>query len=365
MSPNDIQSTKSPNDLKLFWGFRMQAFLGLLGLLPEDYLEEIPRELATRDRLRVLGIVWPQELDRLVSLETNKTFLVDGFIPTSNIAFTGGDSGIGKSPLLMQLALCVASGKPFMGMPISKTGPVLYYDLENSGEDSKVMRDTLCRFLGLLEPPRNFLLVNEPPKANVLHDQIAASHAVLVIFDSLRSYNPEAAKDNTTAGLWLMSLRKLIKQFKCTFLFNHHLRKRNKEYPMKLDADTTVLEWCEELEGGRALVNQTDIRIAIEGDPDGLKMKWNRRVHGDSPLYTIERVLDELGEPLGYRHLTGVDLLNPDQQTAFKKLALEFRFKDAKVAYGKTDNPTSIFLKRCKAYKLIEDYKSGYRKLSL
>jgi hypothetical protein len=94
-------------------------------------------------------------------------------------------------------------------------------------------------------------------------------------------------------------------------------------------------------------------------------MKWSRRVHGDSPLVLLERVFREDGEPAGYRHLTGVALLNDERRAAFDKLQNAFRFKDAKAALDRSDAPTDNFLKECKHLGLIEKLPGGgYRKIS-
>jgi len=58
--------------------------------------------------------------------------LVEGFFPQPSINVLGGESGLGKSPLAIQLAVCVAAGLPFLGMPV-KQGIVLYCDYENYG----------------------------------------------------------------------------------------------------------------------------------------------------------------------------------------------------------------------------------------
>lgn len=350
----------------------LQKFISLFGMLlgfGDDVLTVITGSDSVRDKyeaIKSLGAMWPAEVDRILSVETSRKFLVEDLLPSGCIAFTGGDSGIGKSPLLMMLALCVASGKPFLGMPIGQSGPVLYFDLENSLADSQLMRNALCKFLGLDEPPRHFYLMTEPPDKAKLHEVVSKTRAVLTIFDSLRSYNPDAAKDNTTAGLWINSLRNLIKELKCSFVFNHHLRKADRKFaPAPLEEDTRVTEWCLELEGARALVNQTDVRIALENTHDGLKMKWNRRVHGDSSLYLLERCFDKDGEPIGYVAQTGILLLKADQQLAYEALPQKFPFKDAMAALKKTANPTAIFLKRCCSIGLLQKLpdSAGYVKI--
>ena len=58
--------------------------------------------------------------------------LIDGLLPARGFNILVGDSGIGKSPLLLQAAACVASGTPFLGHPV-RQGRVLIVDHENAG----------------------------------------------------------------------------------------------------------------------------------------------------------------------------------------------------------------------------------------
>src|ERR1017187_7625685 len=64
---------------------------------------------------------------------------------TYNIAI--GQSGIGKSPFFVMMALCVAFGIPFLGLPVQR-GRVLFVDYEN-GDGLTEMEDTLSEFLGI------------------------------------------------------------------------------------------------------------------------------------------------------------------------------------------------------------------------
>ena len=128
------------------------------------------------------------------------------------------------------------------------------------------------------------------------------------------------------------------------------------------------MNWLLAMEGPRALTNQTDIRIAVEeGDfnPAALKLKWSRRVYGDSPLYLLERVFDSEGEPAGYQHLTGAGWLSPERRAALAKLPDEFSFKQAKEALGRSDDPTNKFLRECRQLGQVEKVARGrYRKLT-
>jgi hypothetical protein len=112
----------------------------------------------TPQKLLPLGVLWPGEVDRICAEETRSQFLVEGFLPRRCIAIAGGDSTIGKSAFMCQLALCVAAGIPFLGMKTNQS-QVLYFDLENSLLDCKTMRDALVGFLTINKTPDDFLLV--------------------------------------------------------------------------------------------------------------------------------------------------------------------------------------------------------------
>lgn len=329
---------------------------------------DIVFDALTPQRLRGLRVLLPAEVDRICSEEKETRFLVEDFLPEKCIAIIGGDSTIGKSPLICQLALCVAAGVPFLGMKTNQSR-VLYFDLENSLQDHKMMRDALACFLGVNKMPDDFLLRTEPGDVERL---VAELRPRLVVIDSLRSSCPEVTEKNAVAGQWLKDIRKLARDYGCAFLIVHHLRKpHEKSFHGDLTEESRVVNWLLEMEGPRALVNQTDVRVAVavgDGSPAALRVKWSRRVNGDSPLVLLERVHDEEGEPAGYRHLAGASLLSPERQAALAKLPnapAEFSFKQAKNALGRSDDPTNKFLVECRQHELVEKLGRGrYRKLA-
>jgi hypothetical protein len=343
---------------------------------PEPSTEETSEQVETLSpqKLHALRVLTTKAVDRLCAEDSKTEFLIEGFLPAKSIAIVAGDSGIGKSPLICQLALCLAAGSPFLGMETHK-GRVLYFDLENSLLDCKGMRDAIAGFLGLREAPyHDFLLVPEPADFTRLNELIEELRPSLVVIDSLRSFAPEATERNAAAGAWLQEIRKLVHKHGCAFLIVHHLRKPKLEVsPADLDEETRAMDWLLEMEGPRAFVNQTDVRIAVangEGKVVALKAKWSRRVRGDSPLFLLERVFAE-GEPVGYRPLTGRDFLGREQQRALDQLPndTEWGFKEAKQALGEAtapapDNRTAEFLIKSRHYQVIEKVgKNRYRKV--
>lgn len=317
----------------------------------------------TRQKLLALGVLWPAEVDRICAGEAETQFLVDGFLPAKTVAIAAGDSTIGKSPLMLQLALCVAAGVPFLGMATAK-GRVIYFDLENPLPDCKAMRDALVGFLGLAGAPENFLLVPDPTLN--LERLIEETQPQLVIIDSVRSYRPDVTEKNAVAGEWLKELRRLSRKFSCVFLLVHHVKKpaRNREGNLvepRLES-LPVATWMVEMEGPRAFVNQTDVRIAVERGSDdvALKVKWSRRVRGESPLVSLERVFDENGEAAGYRQLTGIALLNSERREALGRLQDQFSFKQAKAALGRSDDPTNKFLLAAMQAGVVSKLRRGW-----
>lgn len=328
-------------------------------------LEAEKGEEPSTQELLSIGVLSPSVVDRMIADAERVGFLVEGFLQIESIAIAAGESGIGKSPLFYLLALCVALGIPFLGMP-TKQGRVLYLDLENSLADSQQIRDAVLKFLGQKKAPDNFLVKDNATPVVMLDNLLGVVNPVLVIVDSLRAFRPEATATNKDAGTFLNEMRRLGRKHGCSFLFVHHLRKPGKD-DVSLDlGDCRVPEWMLEMEGPRAFLNQTDLRIAIaegDGNQTAIKMKSNRRVFGDSPLVLLERVFDEDGEPIGYQPLTGMGFLSLEHQAAFARLGNEFSFSEAKKALGTSSGGCADrFLRQCVSLGLVEKAGKRYRK---
>ena len=65
--------------------------------------------------------------------------------------------------------------------------------------------------------------------------------------------------------------------------------------------------------------------------------------------------------------MTAVKLLcNVDQEKAFTLLGDRFTFKEAKHAYGKQDEATNLFLKKCIAIGILQKIRRGqYEKVKV
>jgi hypothetical protein len=298
-----------------------------------------------------------QQLEQLCQ-EQPTSYVVEGLLPADDVHVAVGDSGLGKTAWAYQLGLCVASGKPFLDSPVQQ-GRVLYFDMENGREEILQVGRSLCTYLGIEAFPKNFLIRSDEAHMT-LADAAAQFKPALVIVDTLRPFRPDAEKTNDEMGKFQQELKAIARKERCAILLLHHVRKPG-ELGVPALEDTDILEWLQQASGARALINQTNTRIAFDRSrkaahaDSALVMKSFVKMKGESGPVYIERVCDPQGDPIGYRRIVGVELLgNGEQQTAFARLPEQFTFKEAKFIYDKSDDPTNKWLKKCMAAGLIE-----------
>jgi AAA domain len=324
-------------------------------------------------KLRALGLHTSSSVDRLCASYSKKQFVADGLIARGSLNFVAGDSGLGKSPLFYQLGLCVAAGIPWLGVPTTK-GRVIYLDFENGELQSQRLRNSLIRHLGLTECPGNFL-THYGDSTVSLEMLIAEARPSLVVVDTLRAYRPDFEKDNTTAGTIIKNLRSAIRD--TAILFIHHTKKPGEHGVPSLE-DTPPLQWLNQACGARAMVNQTDFRLGIDlakprrsasaeaivaQDDVALVLRGQRRVFGEfGPIY-VARCFDEEGEPIGYKKISGVELLPVDQQQIYDSLSPTFSFSEAQRIYGKSASSVDNFLKKCVRLDIARKLPKGYEKV--
>lgn len=303
--------------------------------------------------------------DIKLSILNARGMVVEDMLQEETVNIIVGDSGIGKSPLLVQLGLCVAAGVPFIDLPVQK-GPVLYVDYENAASNLADMIDNLLIHLGLPEAPETFRVLHFPESTFTVSHAIRELSPVLVIIDALRGYNPSAEKDNSSAAACIAQIQKVAETAHCTFLLLHHTRKTDKKEPgPKLSACGTV-DWLQEAAGGRALVNQTSARFGVEsytiGEAD-LILKGHFKLKGEVGPFYLTRLYSEYGNELGYNRLKGLGLLNQSERERFLKLPDTFSWHEASdlLFPGKKVGKTlAQLLARAKAASLI--VKSGEKK---
>ncbi|MGH9635211.1 MAG: AAA family ATPase [Candidatus Angelobacter sp.] len=320
------------------------------------------------------GVLTFAELNSAVQTAAATEFIIDGLIPKHSIAVLLGQSGIGKTPLVYQKGLCVASAIPFLGRAV-KQGSVLFVDFENGVAQVRDMVQRLAAHLGLSRIPENchFWNINNCPDgwSSTYHIEnlVKDLRPSFVVIDSLSGWKPEMERDTEKAIAGLQELRGFSRKYGCTFEMIVHPRKapaKESDRPPPLE-NANIFQHFEMARGAAALINASDVRLAVDrpalfGLPqhDGLKqeaaliLRGFRRIEGEIPTIYITRVIGDDGEPLGYGNMSSVALLNnADQIAAFERLPSEFSFKTATQVYKKADSPTREFLKKAIAQGLL------------
>lgn len=238
-------------------------------------------------------------------------YVVEGLLPADDVHVAVGDSGLGKTPWAYQLGLCVAANVPFLGHAV-RQGSVLYYDLENGREEILEVGRSLCRHLGIASFPSNFRVLWDEGNPPHLREAVEQYTPVLAIVDTLRAFRPSAEGKNEDMAGFLKECRGLARHHHCAVLVLHHIRKPGDNAVPPLES-TPTLTWLLQASGARALVNQTNGRIALDrpsGSVDAaLVMKSFVKMRGESGPFYLARVLDGEGEPIETAVLSAANCL--------------------------------------------------------
>ncbi len=318
----------------------------------------------------------PGQLTELCQRHNEVPFVVDDLLRAGSIACLVGRSGLGKSAFLYQLCVSVAAGVPFLGHN-TRQGKAIYFDFENGLAQVDTMIKTLSQFQGLASPPEQLLCCNaNDPEAsstitgNCIPAIIRKEEPALVVIDSLSAAFPGAEEKNSAASETLATLREAARSSGTSVVFVHHLRKANVDssfYAPRLGV-SDIQSWFAQVRGASALINNADIRLGIEDDGGGneelLIVRGFARVSGEIPAKLIERVIDDEGNPTGYRPASAIKTLSLSDQNVYGSLPDEFRFKDVLKVSGLTNKPTNDLLKRLQAAGVVRKLERSYLKVA-
>jgi hypothetical protein len=307
-------------------------------------------------------------LKQAITQIAGKGDVIEGIIPAASVNLAVGESGIGKSPLLYDMAIRVAAGLPFLGCEVQR-GPALVLDFENSGERVQLC-ETLLHTAGLKQAPPEFWI--DPAPGENFIEKISDHKPALVLIDSLKMFRPDALKgDGVDALRMLKELEAMARSFGTAFILIHHLRKEDRRLKLPDLESTPVLEWLQEAAGTRSFINQTDARLAIaerkRHDPkDGreiLVLRHFIKLRGEyGPMYA-ERIFQG-SEPVGYKRISDLSLLSSEYQELYQRLPATFRHHEAESLCGRSGGALAYFLRKCLGAGVLRKDQSAYIKCS-
>jgi hypothetical protein len=159
---------------------------------------------------------------------------IDQHFTSGSLVTVFGPSGVGKSFVALDYALCIATGRPYLGRYESLLGAVLYI----AGEGVSGLRNRVRAWLAhnqIEVPPSNFVVV--PATFNLLEEgeadeviEIAredlGQSPSLVVIDTL-ARNFGGGNENATQDMnrFVTNLDRIKAEFGCTVLVVHHTGK--------------------------------------------------------------------------------------------------------------------------------------------
>lgn len=193
-------------------------------------------EAQRRDRLNVIdiGTLFSKEMESV-------PWAVEGWLAKDDVLIIGGEPGMGKSMVLLDLAIALASGQKFLRcIDVSGSYRVMIVDEENN---QRLCRRRLQQFLAgaglkngnLAELPLmyfadNFLNLDDDKVSRRFRREVEAFRPDWILLDSLIRFHRRNENDNTEmAAFYAERLKPIAREYQCGLGILHHLSKPNKE----------------------------------------------------------------------------------------------------------------------------------------
>jgi hypothetical protein len=278
--------------------------------------------------------------DDVPDVPHEKRWLVEGVWPVAGVGVIAATPKIGKTWLVADLALSVATSTPFLKhFPVMISGPVLMFASEDQNHEMKDRLRGLAAQRGLSLSDLSFGLVDEPSlRLNHTKDlarferRIRDDRPVLVVLDPLRRIFSGNESSSDAMSAVLGQLRRIQRQYQVAIVLTHHLSKQSEHKPVSGDrmrgsgdlhawGDANIYAWRSSLDENIVIV-KVEHRNAARRQP-----------------FTVRRVVEELPDGGTTAHLEYVGEAEPGVPPTKKPDALRSRVltKLAEGAIGTTE----------------------------
>lgn len=176
------------------------------------------------------------KLDELAALQdTGDRWIIPGVLQTGSRAILYGHGGVGKSNVIMDLSVAVASGTPFLGeMMPAKQGPVLVCSTEG---DIFANRDRLLWLTNAHDVPldiplyfmQDAMLLDDNRDREEFWKIIAAYRPVLLILDPLDSFFWGEENSASATKPVRHFINSVIQEFRTCVVVLHHAASKSEE----------------------------------------------------------------------------------------------------------------------------------------
>lgn len=345
MSPEEIIAVLKESEWNKFRGRRDED-----SRLRSELSKVIERNLEEKKRV-VPDIRIQSFAEVMASLQSNPGWQVPGFWMRNSHGIVAGEPKSFKSTLVMDLALSIASGKPFLGKyPVEHPGTVLYVQNENaewimkdrfekmlnhkglvgkvsiSGSDLRVKFPPLVPFYMVNQ--QSFMLSNEEHQ-EFLEETIKKMKPQLVVLDPLYlMFDGDIASAQELFPLlqWLLYLKNT---YNCGILLIHHWNKNGegKRGGQRMLGSTTLHGWIESA-------------WYLKADQDEVVMEREFRGAGLHNRLEIKLQMGDMGDP---HYEVQVEDYHEDEDSG-KRANPETMVEEVTIAIGRRNGVTERFI---------------------
>jgi hypothetical protein len=316
-----------------------------------------------------------------------KAEIIEGLLCDGQLAAFAGPFGVGKTPMIADLTVCLIRGIDWCGRKVEQR-PVILVDCETAGPDYKrTVRDIAARYRvptprvpddlqvflehdDLREGATRVLLeaLGKPghaPKLKLLGDALSEKPNAVVFVDPLEMLFRLDTVKKLEVMILYQCLRRLLAEFpQSALLGTFNLRKQDRAKG-RANLLSDPRNWLEEVCGSLDLLNRCDVRLGIDIHPGNDELRvinGSRRGVEMHPLL-IRSVLGGNDRPAGFEQVMPdqMDLmaaLSKKQKLYWDQLAHEFKFEEVA---GRTVPRSSLsrLLSRAKQFGAIEQKPDG------
>jgi archaellum biogenesis ATPase FlaH len=186
-------------------------------------------EEESREEKRPHGFIKFESMDQVKQEELD--FVWRPYLARGEVSILEGDPGLGKSYLAQMVGASIVEGRrllsPYKGAP-KVTGPVVYFDMENSAGTVTKPRLTQNGFSKLSDyhVVQQPFSIDDEDALDFIYEQLEMIKPALVVFDTLNTYigRADTHKASEVAQAFGIFIQ-IAKHFNCSVLVLRHLTK--------------------------------------------------------------------------------------------------------------------------------------------
>lgn len=204
------------------------------------------------------------ELLAMSDEDLGEQFLFGNYLLKSGLAVVVGGSDTGKSTLLRQMCMSVATGRDFLGWKYKGTRHrAIYFSSEDDMKLTARVVKSYNKTMKLPQAATENLFFEFDWDCDTIADRVrkmvTSTPADLIVIDAFGdAFNGKNMNDNKEVRKFYEPFRKIAADFDCLIIFNHHTGKRTSVYAP--DKDNAL--------GSQAIEAAPRLAIELRTDPN-------------------------------------------------------------------------------------------------